>query len=925
MMRRFARYFEDARARLRALVGSASIEQNLKLLGTAGLLLFLTLVASLFFVQAGLVASQERLTEVTLPTQHALDRLDASLSAAFQRQAQLASAESLSQVEALRDRARIESGLRDAEAQLARSLRMLEGRQSAEREATLRALHAHMAAFLGSDAELLASTERRQLREEQLAAQLASVDTALVALIGGASAMEGVLRLEHVLSLRQIAQAMERGSPAPAPVMRQVTIGSVRGSVEEVSELVSAALRLGWLSGKLGLAPDVDTLHALVANEVTQNHGQIERLLAALALRLAGQPTAVRLDEVAANFVALWPRVADERREDSLAHLRRLILGESARAERLREEGLVRARALGAIVERLRSDAMQLATGATAAAGAAARRGRWASGVVSLLGLLLCVGAAVRIRQSVGALKAQNRELTTLKGDLETMNTSLEQLVVSRTAKLGERERALQLVLDSMSDGIVSARLDGRLRGERSKTVDAWFGTPAPSVLLWDYLFPDDAEGATQFRLGFEQMAEGVLPFELCADQMINRIVRGGQTLDLDFQPIREFVDVVGIVIAIRDVTAQIEAQRAERLAREEQRTIAHLLRDKRGFGQMVRESEGLLVQISDSDDLILRRRALHTLKGNCAIFGLLTVAELSHALETRLDGKGTLDEDETSSLRAAWHESMGRIEEFLQHARDSYEVPEAELDLVLSALRQRADYEEIVRLVESFRLEPVSGPLKRLAAQTRRLAQDLGKNVQVHVVDNGVRLPPDRFHGLFASLVHAVRNALDHGIESSEERAASGKPATGTLTLCASMPSPGRVVIELCDDGRGIDFARVRDKAQRMGLAATTEDELTDVLFADGFSLRDDVSALSGRGVGLSAVRAACRDLKGELTLESKRGQGTCLSCIVPVGELHRTPSMRPASHSLRAVPNPQPTRRMSLRSRSSFPAPKL
>ncbi len=901
-------------SRLARFAQSGTIEGNLKLLGIAGLGLFLTLVASLYFVQRELVGAQERLTELTLPVQRGLHQLDAALGTAFRRQAQLAASASASELEALRARTSIETSLRDAERAVQTGMALADGDLPAESRAALRELHGQLDVFLASDAELLASVARRLESKVAFEAQLSAVDGELRGLIESAQAIAGVLRLDYIVTLRRIAEVMDKThKPPPGPV-RQVTVGGTRASLDEMAELVDGALTLGWLSGKIALAPSGDALNAVMANEVAQNRAHVERLLASLRARLGSSAEGKRLSALAARFDALFPRIADAARDDALLRLRQSVLDETVRASGIRARADARARALSARVERLRTDAAALAQRTIDDASRAALGARIVSALVSLFGLCLCAFAAMRIRASVATLRDEHRELSRLKQNVEHVNTHLEALVGERTEALHHREVALQRVLDSMSDGMLSVGLDGRLLPERSRSVVRWFGEPVPYVTVWEYLFADDPAGAAQFRIGYEQLVEDVLPFELCVDQMLNRIVKDGHTYDLDFQPAREGERTIGMVLAVRDVTAQIEARRAEQLAREEQRIIAHLLRDKRGFGQMVRECEGLVAQVVGSDDATVRRRALHTLKGNCAIFGFITVAELAHELENRLDGDETLSDADADGLARRWQESMARTEEYVHNAHDIYEVGESDLQLVLGALRQRVDYKEIVHLLESWRLEPAVAPLKRLASQAKRLASDLGKEVEVHVTDNGVRLPPERFQPLFAAAVHAVRNAIDHGIETPEQRAAAGKTRVGNLRLSITGAPPNAVVFELADDGAGVDFDAVEKKARLRGMPAGTRDALIDALFSDGFTTRAKVTKTSGRGVGMSALRAACEALSGNIQLDTTPGEGTTVRCTLPLIEVtHARMSMPPLPSG--------PTRRMSLHSRSLAP----
>jgi len=137
--------------------------------------------------------------------------------------------------------------------------------------------------------------------------------------------------------------------------------------------------------------------------------------------------------------------------------------------------------------------------------------------------------------------------------------------------------------------------------------------------------------------------------------------------------------------------------------------------------------------------------------------------------------------------------------------------------------------------------------------------------------------------------IVHLVRNALDHGLESPEKRAAAGKPATGTLEI-AARHAGGSVIIEVRDDGNGIDPQMIARKAVQRGLideAAAEEIDMRtaiELLFAPGFSTAETTSDISGRGVGMDAVRAKIRELGGEVVMDSKTGEGTLAQIRLPL-----------------------------------------
>jgi two-component system chemotaxis sensor kinase CheA len=144
-----------------------------------------------------------------------------------------------------------------------------------------------------------------------------------------------------------------------------------------------------------------------------------------------------------------------------------------------------------------------------------------------------------------------------------------------------------------------------------------------------------------------------------------------------------------------------------------------------------------------------------------------------------------------------------------------------------------------------------------------------------VQVDADGLRLDRARFAPFFGELVHVIRNALDHGIEPPEERLRLGKAAEGTLVLRASM-TDGELKIEIGDDGAGIDWDSIRRAATSRGLPHRTQAELLDALCEDGVTTRAEVTAFSGRGVGMAAFKERVTRMHGTLEVKSVPGRGT-------------------------------------------------
>ena len=191
--------------------------------------------------------------------------------------------------------------------------------------------------------------------------------------------------------------------------------------------------------------------------------------------------------------------------------------------------------------------------------------------------------------------------------------------------------------------------------------------------------------------------------------------------------------------------------------------------------------------------------------------------------------------------------------------------------------------------IVMQVRMIPVEAVFLRLPRLVRDLAAKLGKEVELELVGQDTELDRTVVDALGDPLVHLVRNALDHGFETPAEREAAGRPAAGALRISARH-SGGNVVISVADDGRGVDPVAVAATAVRRGLLTPEQAEgleparAIDLLFASGFSTREAASDVSGRGVGMDAVRAKVREVGGEVWMTSEPGQGTVAQIRLPL-----------------------------------------
>lgn len=186
-----------------------------------------------------------------------------------------------------------------------------------------------------------------------------------------------------------------------------------------------------------------------------------------------------------------------------------------------------------------------------------------------------------------------------------------------------------------------------------------------------------------------------------------------------------------------------------------------------------------------------------------------------------------------------------------------------------------------------AIRAQPIGSVFSRVPRILRELASSTGKHVRLDVSGESTELDKTVIERLGEPLTHLIRNAVDHGIEQADERIAAGKTAEGTLTLSAEHRS-GRILIRIGDDGKGIDRERVLAKAIEKGLVTAdtvlSKEEIDLLIFAPGFSTAQQVSNISGRGVGMDVVRQNVKELGGRITIESEPGKGTIFTLTLPL-----------------------------------------
>ncbi len=504
-------------------------------------------------------------------------------------------------------------------------------------------------------------------------------------------------------------------------------------------------------------------------------------------------------------------------------------------------------------------------------------------------------------RVPVGRMDEIGHSIVAFNGMIEKIQES--------SLQLKQKTADIQAMLQNMQQGILTVVEGAVIHSEYSAYLEAIFETKdIAGRSLMDLVFADTDLGADILSqvdaASYACLGEDAINFAFNEHLLITEISKrmpDGRVkiLDLNWSAITDDNDtIVRLMLCVRDVTElrKLAAEAGEQkrqlemigeiLAVSEEK-FHHFIESSAGF---INENERIIRQHSQADREAIAElfRNMHTIKGNARTYNLQHLTNIVHETEQRYhdlrhseEALEAWDQDslmqELARVRAAIESyatisevSLGRkaasrresAERFLMvdiaHIQESLRLLEAAKADDLHALQSmRANVRQALRLLGTESVgEALSGVLESLPS----LARELGKEAPaVRIGENGYRLRREAGGPLKNVFMHLLRNSVDHGLEAADVRTAQGKPAAGAISIDVGVDA-GALQITLSDDGRGLALKRIRSMAAEKGWIAAdqslTDEEIAEMIFRPGFSTADKVTEVSGRGVGMDAVR---------------------------------------------------------------------
>ncbi len=537
--------------------------------------------------------------------------------------------------------------------------------------------------------------------------------------------------------------------------------------------------------------------------------------------------------------------------------------------------------------------------------------------------VLQCFGEGIYRREISSLILAPVLQAGRLVGCLEFINLSPEEyaqfrpflfILTYRVAELlASREKFIQVneILEHIPDGLLTVNSQGKINAGYSRAVRRLMGDreleglPITELIQGDEQFLQEMSSFINTAFGHSN-TDWTLLNELNPTRGREIPAAGKTVVSVEVYPIYRFNRIWSLLFTIKDLT---EKKKLESRILSEQRRLDDTLEsiveicrlDPIPFLSFIQDAN---IHLGEIQNLILKSgfnekikimRVLHTLKADSASFNLNLISGRMHILEGRVDN-GEIQAGELSEEIEKIMKTLSSCESMVGDAKS------AEMS---SGLHSRLDINVLIKRLEEIKSGTTPGRfpflddlltdlheneigslkmyLKNLNVSLISLAEKTGRKIQPLVLSGNFNVLPGRYQSrLKEVLVHMVRNALDHGIETLEERIAASKPPEGTIRIEAGVLKKGEVFINVVDDGRGIDLEKNKMAAFAAGLADLdalehmSRAEIIKLIFHPKFSTRGELTMVSGRGMGMNIVAQKVKEMDGQISIRTTPNEGT-------------------------------------------------
>jgi signal transduction histidine kinase len=511
------------------------------------------------------------------------------------------------------------------------------------------------------------------------------------------------------------------------------------------------------------------------------------------------------------------------------------------------------------------------------------------------------------------SVNKMQKDLAEAFNTISEQNRTLERKVAERTHELQVKTNDITAMLQNMKQGILTVTAQNRVHHEYSSYLENILessgiaGENVVELLFTHSNIGDDLRSQISSAL-LTMIGEDQISFELNKSILPREcqwvVGTTKKTLEMDWAPILSEGVVDKILVTIRDVTELRKLQDESTSQKRELQMISEILAVSRSeFNRFIestqdflKENSQLILRTKEKDDRVIAQlfRNMHTIKGNARTFGFHSISDAVHRAEQTYDGLRLRQQAEWNSVQLVYELKM--VEELINKYKELNEIKLGNLKQIDDGvILDRNLFQKVCSRIHNINATEVGGDLQQaiddvkvlfdtadtytvrecidgLVAALPGLAIDLGKEPpKVEISNAHLRVSHTESELLKNVLMHTLRNALDHGIESKEERKAVKKSPIGQIVLSFAIHNDLLTVCQK-DDGRGLDIATIRERAIEKGLIDAgktyTIKEIAELIFISGMTTSKVVSHISGRGVGMDAIRLFVEEKGGHVEL---------------------------------------------------------
>lgn len=510
-------------------------------------------------------------------------------------------------------------------------------------------------------------------------------------------------------------------------------------------------------------------------------------------------------------------------------------------------------------------------------------------------------------------LEQAHQDLEKAHQELSKYSEGLEEMVAVRTKELQKLNTTMRALLDSLDQGFFIFDKMGKCLNVYSKSCENLLGRSPGELMFWDAIRAEK-DDLNQIRKWVTNLFAQALPFKSLVPLGPEKVYDSGErSIALHYYPILDNnSDLDGVVVVVTDRTDLEVAEKTATREKAYSQMVLNVIRRKKEIIRFIFEAQKLIQELHESIanhykfQLTTALRCLHTIKGGASTFAIYDLAQACHETEQLLFEiqKEGLAKDGLAVLHEHFNRIRYEFQAFIKtnemllgneviHGKRSVEIPLETLSNFLSMIQKEPKLLEKVKQFEKdIYFVPIRQFLEGFEEATQALALKLGKKLRPMNIEGGDTLIHREYYSeLFTTLIHQFNNVVDHGIENPILRRFHHKEEHGQISVRVgvetsdSFISGSNLVIQILDDGQGLDARKIRERLSSKGIGTEhlSDEEVLQFIFKGNLSTSAETTHISGRGIGMEAIMHKVLDLGGSARIESSPLKGSCLTIRIP------------------------------------------